>query len=128
KSIERSRRPVCGVAGGRVAIASSRNPFARAHHVAGTNGFLGIGRIYRTGLVEAPCPGRTGRTFQSFLALLPLLERELGIYGANPVGVRARLDGVASDAGQTRTVFDIAWADADLGVSRHPDGQRRWAQ
>src|SRR6266404_5946104 len=108
KSIERSRRPVCGVAGRPVAIASGRNPFARAHHVAGTNGLLGIGRIYRTAFVEAPCPGRTGRTFQSFLALLPLLERELGIYGANPVGVRARLDGVASDAGQTRAVFDIA--------------------
>src|SRR5262249_20682032 len=77
---------------------------------------------------EAPRPGRTRRALQSFLAPLPLLGRELGIYGANPVRIRARLNGVASDGGQTRTIFDVARADRGLRVPGLGDARGRGAQ
>jgi hypothetical protein len=55
--IERGAGPVRGLAGRRIAVASRSDPFASAEHIAGTNGFLGIGRINRAWLIEAPRPG-----------------------------------------------------------------------
>src|SRR5262249_39386492 len=86
-------------------------------HIAGTNGLLRIGRINRAWLIEAPCPGRTGRAFQRAFALRELLERELGIYGAYAVGVDTGLDGIARDRGQVRTLLDIAGTDRPFRIA-----------
>jgi hypothetical protein len=56
--IERGAGPIRGLARRRVAIAPCRDPFAGAEHIAGTNGFLRIGRVNCAWLVEAPGPGR----------------------------------------------------------------------
>src|SRR5262249_57095390 len=112
--MERGPGPIRGLARRRVAIAPCRDPFAGAEHIAGRNGFLRIGGVNRTRLIEAPGPGRTGRAFQRAFALRELLERELGIHGAYALGVGAGLYGIARDRGQVLAVLDIAGANCCL--------------
>jgi hypothetical protein len=105
KSVERSRRPVCGVACRVLPV-----PPAVIHSPVRTTSqtqmaFLGLAGLLH-GLLRHQSRAY-GWTFQSFLAPLPLLERELGIYGANSVRIRARR-GCRKRRRPCSTVFDIA--------------------
>src|SRR5262245_63372656 len=115
--IESGAGPILGLALRHVAIAPCRDPFAGAEHVAGTNGFLRIGRVNCAWLVEAPGPGRARRAFQRAFALRELLERELGIHGAYAIGVGAGLGGIARDRGQVRDRKSTRPNSSHLGIS-----------